>query len=139
IGITAGATAGVAILAAGILVSTHYATKFTEAKTYQKDIALAVAGLENAWSAMDGIMNRVGELTTVTNELRQRILTLLTELEEVVPTFEVTDPNHARLFNQCGLLIKTMVELAQVALLGAEGELTDESLTVSIRVKKVLN
>src|SRR5690606_6197965 len=103
IGITAGTTAGVAILTAGILVSTHYAKQLTEAKTYQKDVALAAAGLENAWSAMDGIMSRVGELSTVTSELRQRTLPVLIELENLVPDFDLADTSHAKLFNQCGL------------------------------------
>ncbi len=138
-GITVGVTAGVAILATGILISTHYARKLTEAKTYQQDIALAVASLENAWLVMDGIASRVDELTVVTEELRQRLVPLLTQLEELVPVFDPADRRHAAVFNQSGLLVKTMVELAQVPLLGEDGDLTDESLSVTVHVRKVLN
>jgi hypothetical protein len=139
VGVTVGATAGVTLLATGILVSTHYAKKLTEAKTYQKEVALAVASLENAWLVMDGILSRVDELTSVTQDLRERLVPLLTQLEAVVPTFDPAESQHAALFNKCGLLVKTMVELAQVPLLGDDGELTDESLTITTRVKKVLN
>lgn len=138
-GITVGATAGVTLLAAGILISTHYAKKLTDAKTYQKDVALAVVSLENAWLVMDGIVRRLDELTTVTNELWQRLTPLLDRLEELVPVFDAADVSHAEVFNQCGLLVKTMVELAQVPLFGDDGELTDESLSITVQVKKVLN
>ncbi|NLA65298.1 MAG: hypothetical protein GX862_05115 [Leucobacter sp.] len=138
-GITVGATAGVTILAAGILISTHYAMKLTEAKTYQKETALAVASLENAWVVMDGIAARVDELSMVTKELRGRLLPLLSEMEKLVPTFDAANVEHATLFNQCGLLVKTMVELAQVPLFGDDGELTNESVTISTSVRRVLN
>lgn len=138
-GITVGATAGVTILAAGILISTHYARKLTDAKTFQKEAALAVAGLESAWVVMNGITARVEELTMVTGELRSRLLPLLTELEGLIPSFDVTNTDHAALFNKCGLLVKTMVELAQVPLFDDDGELTDESMTISTRVRTVLN
>ena len=138
-GITAGATAGVTILAAGILISTHYAKKLTEVSTHEKEVALAVASLEQAWLVMDGITRRVEELSTVTDELRERLMPLLTELENLVPVFDPSRVGHAKVFNQCGLLVKAMVELAQVPLLGDDGELTDQSLSITVHVKKVLN
>ena len=138
-GITAGATAGVTLLASGILISTHYARKLTEAKTYEKDIALGVANLEKAWMVMDAIADRVDELTEVTEELHGRLVPLLSQLEALVPVFDASNKSHATIFNQCGLLVKTMVELSQVPLLGEEGELTDESLSVTVHVKTILN
>lgn len=138
-GITAGATAGATLLAAGLLVSTHYSRKLTEAKTYQKEAALAGASLEKAWTVMDGISARVDELSKVTVELRDRTVPLLAELEEFVPVFDPANNEHVGLFNKCGLLVKTMVELAQVPLLGDDGDLTDESLSITVRVEKVLN
>ena len=88
---------------------------------------------------MDGIAARIDELSTVTEELRQRLIPLLTELEALVPVFDAENSDHAALFNQCGLLVKAMVELAQVPLFGDDGELSDESLSVSLRIKTVLN
>lgn len=137
--ITAGATAGVTVLAAGILVSTHYASKLTEAKTFEKDTALAVASLENAWAIMDGIDRRVDELFAVTEELESRLVPELDRLEALVPVFDPTHKDHAAVFNACGLLVKTMVELAQTPLLDEDGGLSDESLTITTRVRKVLN
>ncbi|AXE39976.1 hypothetical protein [Acidipropionibacterium virtanenii] len=136
---TATVTVGVALLAAGTILSAHYAQKLTEAKIHEEDVALAVTGLESAWIVMDGILRRVDELTGVTNELRERLMPLLVRLEGLVPVFDPADADHAAVFNQCGILIKTMVELAQVPLLGQDGELTDESLSVTVHVKNVLN
>lgn len=139
VGITAGATAGVALLSAGLLTSTHYARKLTDAKTYQKDVALGVANLENAWLTMDTVGDRVDELSDVTEELRIRTVAKLDQLEALVPTFDAKNQEDATVFNQAGRLVKTMVELAQVPLLGEQGELTEESMTMTVRVKKVLN
>ena len=139
VGITAGATAGVALLSAGLLTSTHYARKLTDAKTYQKDVALGVANLENAWLTMDAVGDRVDELSDVTEELRIRTVAKLDQLEALVPTFDAKNQEDATVFNQVGRLVKTMVELAQVPLLGDQGELTEESMTMTVRVKKVLN
>jgi len=138
-GITAGTTAGVALLAAGIIVSTHYAKKLTQAKTFEKDTALAVASLETSWVVMDGISRRIDELATVTEELKTRLVPCLDELEALVPTFDANDESHATVFNQCGRFIKTMVELAQTPLFNNDGDLSDESLTITTRVKTVLN
>lgn len=138
-GITVGATAGVTLLAAGILISTHYGKKLTEARTYQKEVALAAASLENACVVMDGITQRIEELSTVTEELRDRTLPLLDELEALVPVFNGKNEDHAAVFSSCGILVKTMVELAQGPLLGDEGELTDESLSITAHVKKIMN
>lgn len=138
-GITAGATAGVALLSAGMIVSTHYARKLTEAKSFEKDTALAVANLENAWTVMDGISRRVSELSSVTEELRVRLVPALDQLDEVVPLFDASNGAHASQFSKCGLLVKTMVELAQTPLLDDEGDLSDESLSITTHVKRILN
>lgn len=138
-GITAGATAGVALLSAGIIVSTHYARKLTEAKAFEKETALAVASLENAWVVMDAISRRVDELSAVTEDLKSRLVPLLDRLEALVPTFDPLIGSHAAVFNKCGLLVKTMVELAQTPLLDEDGGLSDESLSITAHVKKVLN
>ncbi|MCL2489958.1 MAG: hypothetical protein FWF36_04425 [Propionibacteriaceae bacterium] len=138
-GITAGATAGVAILAAGIIVSTHYAKKLTQAKNFEKDTALAVANLENSWVVMNGISRRVDELATVTEELKTRLVPCLDELEALVPVFDANEESHATVFNECGRFVKTMVELAQTRLFNDDGDLSDESLTITTKVKTVLN
>ncbi len=138
-GITAGTSAGVALLSAGIIISVHYSRKLTETKAFEQETALAVAGLEKAWVVMDGISRRVEELSNVTGELKTRLIPRLNRLESLVPTFDPSDRSHAAAFNQCGLLIKTMVELAQTPLLDDEGNLSEESLTITAHVKAVLN
>lgn len=138
-GITAGATAGVAVLSAGILVSSHYARRLTQTKDYQRDVALAVANLENAWLVMRGISQRIEELSSLTEEIYERLVPSLNELERLVHVFDPTNAEHATIFNRTGLLMKTMVELAQVPLLGEDGDLTDESISITVRAKKVLN
>ena len=137
--ITVGATAGVAIIAAGIMISTHYGRKLTEAKEYEKDVGVAVANFEKAWVAMGGISDRVLELLEVTKELEQRTTVYLDKLAERIPDFDNSEPECVTLFNKCGHLVKTMVELAQTPLLDDDGNLTVESTTIKSKVRKVLN
>ena len=137
--LTAGATAVVAVLSAGIMVSMHYGRKLTEAKEYEKAVGVAVAGLEKAWIVMDAISRRAEELRDVTEELRWRTSGMLDQLQPLVATFDATDTDQVMVFNKCGVLVKTMVELAQTPLLDDDGNLSAESMTISGKVRRVLN
>lgn len=137
--ITAGATGVVALLSVGTIASAHYSKKLTEAKEYEKNVGIVVAGWEKAWTIMDGISVRVAELREVTEELRWRTVHLLDELDPLIPEFDFNDKGCVTVFNKCGRFIKTMAELAQTPLLGDDGNLTDESLEISATVRKVIN
>ena len=137
--ITAGTTAVVALLSAGTIVSAHYSKKLTEAKEYEKNVGITVASLEKAWTIMDGVAQRVSELRDVTEELRWRTAGQLDELERMIPEFDFNDQHCVSVFNSCGRLVKTMVELSQTPLFDEDGNLSDESLTISGKVHKVLN
>lgn len=137
--IAASATAVVSILAAGTIVSMHYGKKLTEAKEYEKGVGVAVAGLEKAWVVMDGISDRTAELREVTEELKWRTSGMLDDLDQAVPKFDFTDKKCLTIFNKSAHLVKTMVELAQTPLLDDEGNLSTESISISSKVRKVLN
>lgn len=137
--ITASATGVAAILAAGTIASVHYGKKLTEAKEYEKNVGIAVAALEKGWVMMDGISKRTAELRQVTEELKWRTISQLDELSRIIPDFDFQDPDHVAVFSRCGVLIKTMVALAQTPLLDQEGNLSHESMKISGTVRSVLN
>lgn len=137
--IAASATAVVSILAAGSIVSMHYGKKLTEAKEYEQDVGVAVAGLEKAWIVMDGVSERTAELREVTEELKWRTSGMLDDLEQAVPEFDFADKECLTIFNKSAHLVKTMVELAQTPLLDDEGNLSTENISISSKVRKVLN
>ncbi|MGL4484402.1 MAG: hypothetical protein ACRCUS_05575 [Anaerovoracaceae bacterium] len=137
--ITVGATAATAILAAGTLVSLHYGKKLTEAKEYEKDVAIAVANLEKAWVVMDGISRRTEELRDVTEELRWKASALLDQLEPYISEFNMRDEEAVTVFNKTALMIKTVVELAQTPLLNDKGNISTESMNISQKLRKILN
>lgn len=137
--ITASTTGVFAILAAGTIVSVHYGKKLTEAKEYEKKIGVAVAGLEKSWVVMDGIKTRTVELREVTEELKWKTIFELDNLESLIKDFDFQDPDHVVVFNKCGVLIKTMVTLAQIPLLDEDGNLSYESMKISSKVRSVLN
>lgn len=138
-GITVGATAVIALLAAGTMVSLHYGKKLTEAKEYEKNVGVAVANFEKAWIVMDGISARTSELREVTEELKWRTTSLLDNLGSLLPKFDFENENDVKIFNKCGCFIKSMAELAQTALLDDNGNLSSESMRVSGKVREVLN
>jgi hypothetical protein len=137
--ITAGATAGVAILAAGMMASTHYAKKLTEAKEYQKEVEIAVAKMEKAWVIMDGIEQRTNEMYSVTQDLEIRLKKQLDYLEPLTLDFDTSDNYYNRTFQKSGLLIKSMGELAQTPLLNEDGNVSDESTQIITKTHSILN
>ena len=139
VAVTAGATAVVTILAAGTLVSLHFGKKLTEAKEYEKEVGVAVASLEKAWIVMDGIAMRSAELREVTEELKWRTAGELDKLEPLIPNFDFSNKERVAVFNKCALLVKTTVELAQTPLLDGDGNLSTESMSISSKVRRVLN
>ncbi|MDR1815065.1 MAG: hypothetical protein LBR00_00070 [Clostridiales Family XIII bacterium] len=139
---TVGATAAVAILAVGIMTSMHYGNVLTQAREYEKETGIAVANHEKAWIVMDGIASRVQELRQTTQELRSRTEIQLDRLEALLApevVFDSNNPDHVKVFNRCGLLVKTMTELAQTPLLNDEGSMTAESYSISGKIRKILN
>ena len=137
--ITVSATTAVALLSAGTFVSAHFSKKLSEAKEYEKNVGITVANLEKAWTIMDGVSRRVSELREVTEELRWRTASQLDELERLIPEFDFNDQRCVSVFNSCGRCVKTMAELSQTPLFDQDGNLSDESLTITSRVRKVLN
>lgn len=138
-GLTAGATAGVALIAAGLIASVHYSKKLTEAKEYQKEIEIMVANMEKLWALLDGINNRIAELSLVTSELEKRILSYLLYLEPLSVDYDATDEYYNRIFQKVGLLVKSMSELAQTPLLDEMGNASNESAMIFKQTSKILN
>jgi hypothetical protein len=138
-GITIGATAGVGILAAGLMASTHYARKLTEAKEYQKEVEIAINEMEKAWVLMDGIAKRTNEMYSVTQELDTRIKEQLEYLEPLTIDFDTSSEYYNRTFQKSGLLIKSMGELAQTPLLNEEGNISDETSQIISKTHSILN
>ncbi|MFP7365769.1 hypothetical protein SFC07_08370 [Corynebacterium callunae] len=137
--ITAGSTGVVAILAAGTIASVHYSKKLTEAKDYEREVGLAVTGIEKGWLVMDGIGDRTAELREITEQLKWRVIGKLDELEKIIPEFDFHNSEHVAVFNQCGILIKTMVILAQTPILDDDQNLSFESMQIIGKVHSVLN
>jgi hypothetical protein len=137
--ITAGATGGVALLAAGLMISTHYSRKLTEAKEYQKEVELSVAEMEKAWSIMDGIFKRADEMLSVTKELYDRVKENLDYLEPLSLDFDTSIEYYNKAFQENGLLIKSISELSKVPLLNENGEVSEETASIIMKTHSILN
>jgi hypothetical protein len=138
-GITIGATAGVSILAAGMMASVHYARKLTEAKEYQKNVEIAINEMEKAWVVMDGISKRTDEMYSITKELDTRITEQLDYLEPLTIDFDTSSDYYNRTFQRSGLFIKSMGELSQTPLLNEEGDISDETTKIISKTHSILN
>ncbi len=136
---TASVTGIVALASAGLVVSSIGAKKLTSAVKYSSEVDLACAKMEVSWGVMNGIRERISEITEVTKQLYDRIINEFQYFEPLVPDFNHHHSYHIRSFQRLSLLIKSLSELAKTPLLDEEMRLTDQSEKIVIQTKKILN
>lgn len=138
-GITMGATAGVGLIAAGLIASTYYSKKLTEAKDFQKNVECHIADMKNLWGVLEGINKRTNELTNVTKKLEARLKTEINYLEPLAIDYNTNNNYYNIVFQRVGLLAKSMSDLAQTPLLDSEGNTSKMSEQIIQDTNKVLN
>lgn len=137
--LTAGASAGIGLIAAGLIASTYYSKKLTETKGFQKEVESKVADMEKLWVFMESINKRTFELRYVTDQLTERLLNQLEFLEPLVVDYDSSNSYYNTVFQKTGLLAKSMSELAQTPLLDEAGSASDQSAHIIQQTYKVLN
>lgn len=138
-GITYASMGVVALASLGLISSAYYSKKYTQAVKYLEAVKEQEAKAKVGWSLMEGINQRALELQRLTIELRDRIVEKLQYLEPLVYDFQTDDDYQLRTFQNCGLLVKGMSEIAQVPLMDKNGNLNDNTLLVVNDTKKILN
>ena len=138
-GIKVAAAASVAVVVAGTLASAIYSKKLTKAKEYQKETEIAVANMKKSWTVLEGINKRVSELRFVMTELEKRILARLKFLEPLTVNYDFSDEYYNSIFQQTGLMVETMRELAETPLVDQSGNLTKKSAQIIEHTYKILN
>jgi hypothetical protein len=138
-GITIGATAGVGVAAAGIIASTYYSKKLTEAKEFQKNVESYVADMEALWGILEGINKRTDELNHVTRIIEDRLRSEMDYLEPLAVDYLTDNAYYISIFQRAGLLAKSMSDLAQTPLLDESGNTSIASTQIIQDTYKVLN
>lgn len=133
------ATAGVAIIAIGTLTSAFYAKKNTEATKYLAEVQEWAEQIKASWTILGGIKTRVLELQDLTQQLESRTLASLDKLGEIIDVFDANNIEHTKRFQNAALLVKSMSELAQVAILDNDGNLNEQVNVTAAKTQKVLN
>lgn len=133
------ATGGVAIVAAGIIASRYWSKKLTDAKEHEKAVSIEVEKLKNNIALWKSIQQRADELKEVTLEVESKAIRALDLLESLVPDFDFGSNFHLKSFQQCGLFIKALVELVNVPLTDAQGNMTLESEQIIQKTHTLLN
>lgn len=137
--LTATATAGLAVIAVGTLASAFYSRKYTEATKHLAEVQEWVAQTEASWTVMAGIKQRVLELQGLTTDLETRTIAQLHKLDPYIDHFNNTDMTQVGLFQQAAIMVKSMSELAQVAILDDDGNLNEQANIVAAKTEKILN
>jgi hypothetical protein len=137
--LTAGATAGLAVIAVGTLASAFYARKNTESEKYLAEIKEWAAETEQSWVALNAVKARVLELHHLTEELEARAKLLLVRMEPFVDSFDPQNQSQLETFQQTAIAIKSMSELAQTPILDEEGNISQAANLVIAKTEKVLN
>lgn len=138
-GITATATGVFALAAAGIISSAYFSKKHTEATQYLEEVKKARAKAELGWQVMEGIKQRANELKAVTDQLEQRVKTLLVYLDPLVYDFQKDDEYYVKTFQEAALGVKSISEIAQIPLVDNEGNINSEVGVLVSETQKILN
>lgn len=137
--ITATATASVAVIAVGTLASAFYARKNTEATKYLAEIQEWAEQIKASWLVLGGIKARVLELQNLTQQLESKAQESLQNLGAIIAAFNPNNVEHAKIFQQSAILIKSMSELAQTPILDKDGNLNDQVNIIAAKTEKILN
>lgn len=134
------ATAGVfALAASGIIASSYFSKKLTEATEYHSEVCIWASNMRAAFVLMDGIVQRCEELSHVTLELQERIVKQMEFLKPLTPCFDTNDEYFLLTFNTVGQLVKTMSEVCQVPVLDKNGDTSSESKLMVTKETNILN
>lgn len=137
--ITATTTGVFALAAAGLIASSYYSKKYTEATAYLEQVRTARAKAKLGWTAMEAINQRAMELESVMKRLGERIEERLLYLEPLVYDFQTKDEYYLSTFREVSLLVKALSEVAQVPLVDKGGTLSKDSSVALSNTKKILN
>lgn len=137
--ITATTTGVFALAAAGLIASSYYSKKYTEATAYLEEVRKARAKAKLGWVAMEAINQRAMELESVMKRLGDRIKEELLYLEPLVYDFQTKDEFYLSTFREVSLLEKALSEVAQVPLVDKDGALSKESSVTLGNTQKILN
>ncbi|MDY4161106.1 MAG: hypothetical protein SOX94_06325 [Prevotella sp.] len=138
-GITYASMGVVALASAGLMANAIYSKKYTEATKYWEKVREYRSKMQLAWKLLDGIKQRAAELQRVTKDLRRRISCRLPLLEPLIYDYQSEDDYYVRTFQECGILVKAMSELAQVPILDVKGNVSNESGLIIDKTRKILN
>jgi len=138
-GITYASMGVVAIASAGLISSAYYSKKYTEATEYLEQVKEWQSQLRLAWKLMDGVKHRTEEMKELTLKLQTRTENKLVYLEPLIYDFNNNDEYYLQVFQECAILVKSMSELAQVPIMGEDGNASEESRLIIAKTEKIFN
>lgn len=124
-------TVGPGLLVAGFVVKGQGKKAVTQAREYQAKINVEIAKLDAADAEMIAVESRTDELSALLEELSDKAIAALDELEA-----EPFDPTvHATVFQRAMILVKGVIDLATTPVIDENGDLTEagHQLTVKYR------
>lgn len=137
--VSATASVGLVVASIGVLASSFYSQKATESEEYLAEIKQWAAETEQSWIVLDGLKSRVLELQNVTEELEQRAIVELADLEPYVDSFDPNDKTQVKEFQEAAIMVKSMSELAQTPILDEDGNFNENAKIVMAKTEKIIN
>ncbi|MFD1811791.1 hypothetical protein [Rhodococcus gannanensis] len=126
-------TIGPALLVGGTVVNGQGKKALTQAKQAEAEIAVAIAELDVTETRLMAVRTRADELSSVLTRLTAEAIEALDILES-----EPFDPRaHASRFQKAFQLVKAVADVAAVPVLDDEGELTEQSETVTVKYRSM--
>lgn len=137
-GIKIAATAGIVLLATGVLASAHYSNKLTKTAESAAKVVKEIKEIEKSWVILDSIIKRINELIDITNQMEERAWSSFNRFIPLVPDFDVHNTTHVQTFQQTALLIKSLIDLINIPLLDEKGNISEQGMNIITSSKKLL-
>lgn len=115
-----------ALLIGGLTLSAQGEKAFTQARAYEAKVNVACAQMQTRIELFGELRRRIREMSSLLADLRRRAEASLAELQAV----DFDPAQHAELFQRTALLMRALGEVLSTPLLDADGNPSDESITI---------
>lgn len=137
--ITAGATAGVGLLATGLFVSYIGKKSLRKAEEYAYDVTQACIDIQASLDFLSQLIECVNEQVHVLSELRKRVIERFLYFRPLLSDFDNDDVYQAEVFQTCGLLCKSIGEIARVSMLEENGQISEDAKLIVNKAKQLID
>lgn len=131
-----GITFAPALAVGGIAIAAEGEKALTKATEFEREVNKAVAEMEARETVLDGIVQRLRELSALLKDLKSEAISSMERLEVMVEndSFNPANDSHMESLRALLLIVSSIAQIMKTAILGEDGSINPE---IDIVIKKV--